>query len=72
MHNQIIFRKFVRLIDIKLPLSNTIIMERNYIKLFESRHIRTSWDEQQEKWYFSVVDVIEVLTDTDRVSTGAT
>lgn len=41
-------------------------MEDNTIKLFENKQIRTVWDEQQEKWYFSVVDVIEVLTDTDR------
>lgn len=36
------------------------------IKLFEQKQIRTHWDEEQEKWYFSVVDVIEVLTGTDR------
>ena len=41
-------------------------MDDNSIKLFESKQIRTAWDEQQEKWYFSVVDVVEVLTDTDR------
>ena len=43
-----------------------ITMENDSIKLFESKQIRTAWDEAQEKWYFSVVDVIEVLTDTDR------
>ncbi len=36
------------------------------IKLFEQRQIRTHWDESQEKWYFSIVDVIEVLTDSPR------
>ena len=36
------------------------------IKLFESRQVRTIWDEEKEEWYFSVVDVIEVLTDSDR------
>ncbi|MBP9741896.1 MAG: hypothetical protein KBD37_00895 [Burkholderiales bacterium] len=34
------------------------------IKLFESKTVRSSWDEEQEKWYFSIVDVIEVLTDS--------
>ncbi len=34
------------------------------IKLFENKQIRTNWDETQEKWYFSVIDVIEVLTDS--------
>lgn len=36
------------------------------IKIFNEKHIRTIWDEEQEKWYFSIVDVIEVLTETDR------
>lgn len=36
------------------------------IKVFESKQIRSVWDKEEEKWYFSVVDVIEVLTDTDR------
>jgi hypothetical protein len=36
------------------------------IKLFESKRIRTSWNETEEEWYFSVVDVIEVLTESPR------
>ena len=36
------------------------------IKLFESKKIRSSWDNEQEKWYFSVVDIIEILTDSPR------
>lgn len=36
------------------------------IKLFESKKIRSSWDSEQEKWYFSIVDVIEILTDSPR------
>lgn len=34
------------------------------IKIFEQKHVRTHWDEQQEKWFFSVIDVVEVLTDS--------
>ena len=34
------------------------------IKLFESKQIRSVWNEKEEKWYFSVQDVIEVLTDS--------
>ena len=34
------------------------------IKLFESKKIRSDWNEQEQKWYFSVQDVVEVLTDT--------
>ena len=34
------------------------------IKIFEERKIRSHWDDEQEKWHFSVVDVIQVLTDS--------
>jgi len=34
------------------------------IKLFESKKVRTHWDETEEQWYFSVIDVIEILTDS--------
>ena len=36
------------------------------IKLFEQKNIRTHWDEEQEKWFFSIIDIVEVLTGTDR------
>lgn len=36
----------------------------NKIQLFEDKKIRTAWDEEQEEWYFSVVDVVGVLTDS--------
>ena len=36
----------------------------NAIKLFEEKQVRTIWDDQQEKWYFSVIDVVAVLTDS--------
>ena len=34
------------------------------IKLFENQRIRTAWDEEKEEWYFSIVDVVGVLTDS--------
>jgi hypothetical protein len=40
-----------------------INMKEN-VKLFESKKVRTAWNEQEEEWYFSVVDVVEVLTDS--------
>ena len=36
------------------------------IKLFEQKNIRTHWDEEQETWFFSIIDIVEVLTGTDR------
>ncbi len=39
--------------------------QEDKIQLFENKRIRTAWDEEQEKWYFSVVDVVAVLTDSE-------
>ncbi len=39
---------------------------KNEVKLFEQQKVRTHWDEEQQKWYFSIIDVIEILTGTDR------
>jgi hypothetical protein len=36
--------------------------KENVIKIFEQKQVRTHWDKDQEKWYFSIVDVITVLT----------
>ena len=36
----------------------------NAIQMFEEQKIRTIWDEEQEEWYFSVVDVVGVLTES--------
>lgn len=35
----------------------------NNIKLFESKKIRSEWNEEEEKWYFSIIDIVEILTD---------
>lgn len=37
---------------------------QNKIQLFEDKKIRTAWDEEKEEWYFSVVDVVSILTDS--------
>ncbi len=39
--------------------------QNNELKIFENKKIRTHWNEEQEKWYFSVVDVVSILTDND-------
>jgi prophage antirepressor-like protein len=39
---------------------------KSQIQLFEEKKVRTAWDEETEKWYFSVTDAIEALTGTDR------
>lgn len=39
-------------------------MDNDKLQLFENKAIRTAWDEEKEEWYFSIVDVVEVLTDS--------
>lgn len=42
-------------------------MEQKFaIKLFEDKKVRSVWDEEQEKWFFSVIDIIGVLTESER------
>ena len=41
------------------------IKDNNAIQLFEDKQIRTAWDAEREEWYFSIVDVISVLTGTE-------
>ena len=40
--------------------------QKQAIQLFEDRKVRTVWDDDTETWYFSIIDVIEALTGTDR------
>ena len=39
--------------------------QNNELKLFEDKKIRAKWNDEQEKWYFSVVDIVVALTDND-------
>ena len=38
--------------------------QQDKIQLFEQKQVRTIWDDEQEKWFFSIVDAITVLTDS--------
>ncbi|RXJ82141.1 Bro-N domain-containing protein [Arcobacter sp. F2176] len=40
--------------------------DKNSIKIFEDKKVRTLWDEEKEQWFISIIDVIEVLTQSDR------
>ena len=44
-------------------------MDNNKLQLFENKMIRTAWDEEKEEWYFSIVDVVAVLTDSPNPQT---
>ena len=39
------------------------MVKKQEIQLFEEKKVRTIWDSEQEKWYFSIVDIVAVLTD---------
>lgn len=43
-----------------------LMNKKEAIQIFESKEVRTVWDAEQEKWYISIIDVIEILTNTDR------
>ena len=43
--------------------------KKQAIQLFEERKVRTIWDDEHEKWYFSIVDVVAVLTDSENPQT---
>jgi hypothetical protein len=62
LFTSLIFSIFVSasldLVDKHNPMSN--------IKLFESQKIRSHWEAEKEKWYFSVIDIIEILTESPR------
>lgn len=45
---------------------DVIDAQKHQIQLFEEKRDRTVWDGQEEKWYFSVVDAVQVLTDKFR------
>ena len=40
--------------------------KENDIKIFEDKKVRTLWDAEREKWYLSIIDVIEILTGSPR------
>ncbi len=40
--------------------------QESAIKLFESKKVRSVWDTEKEKWYFYIIDVVEILTDSPR------
>ena len=40
------------------------MVKKEALRLFEDRKVRTVWDDEQEKWYFSIIDVVGVLTDS--------
>lgn len=46
------------------------MQENDKLQLFEDQPIRTAWDEENEEWYFSIVDVVSVLTESVDYNTG--
>ena len=53
---------------ITCTIIETIMAEQNEIQLFDGKQVRYVWNEEQEKYFFSVVDVIRVLTDSETLA----
>ena len=49
----------------KVTLNTKFMTKKQALQLFEQKKVRTIWDEEQEKWYFAIVDVVAVLTEQD-------
>jgi len=47
-------------------------MQNNQIQLFENRKIRSQWNDDDERWYFSVMDVVAVLADQENARSAST
>ena len=50
--------------EVKTAWKKEIMGQKEQIKLFEQKRVRSVWDEEKEEWFFSVIDVVEVLTDS--------
>ena len=44
--------------------------KQNKIQLFQEQKVRTHWDEEKEKWFFSIIDVVAILTDQSNFQTA--
>ena len=64
-----IFAVSLLLDENKRQLNWDNMTKREISKLFEDRKIRTVWDDKEEKWFFSIVDVVAVLTDSENPQT---
>lgn len=56
--------KFIFTLALKARKKRINMEKENKIRIFEQKQVRTHWDEAQEKWYFSVVDVVGVLSES--------
>lgn len=58
---------YVRNVNNEIESRQTLqhMTTKQSLQIFEEKKVRTVWDEEQEKWYFSIVDVVTVLTDND-------
>ena len=57
-------REKERLYLCKVTLNTKFMTKKQALQLFEQKKVRTIWDEGQEKWYFAIVDVVAVLTES--------
>ena len=64
-----LLNRLTNLRKLLIAMKVKIMSQNDKIQLFEDKRIRTAWDEEKEEWYFSVVDVVAVLTDSPNPQT---
>lgn len=55
--------RMIKYLRLTTGMKRGMQLEKEQIQLFEEHRIRTAWDEESEEWYFSIVDVVGVLTE---------
>jgi len=72
-YRKVVFRRFLLTLCAFVPLCSVKILknmtQKQQIQLFGEKKVRSVWDSEQEKWYFSIVDVCAVLTDSENPQT---
>ena len=64
-----LLNRLTNLRKLLIAMKVKIMSQNDKIQLFEDKRIRTAWDEEKEEWYFSIVDVVAVLTDSPNPQT---
>lgn len=57
--------KFWNLLRNEKPVIKGVDKMNNEIKIFEGNQIRSVWDNEKEEWYFSIIDILGVLTESE-------
>jgi hypothetical protein len=64
------FFNLLNIIEHNQKLYYLFLVKKNpimgYIKIFESKKVRSHWNEKEQTWYFSIIDIVEILSESER------